>query len=146
LNQAVCSLLGQERYSTLFCARLNPFNLTLTYVNAGHIYPRLLRSTGTLDLLDRGGFPVGLIDSADYEQADIRLESGDLLACFSDGITEARNSRGEMWEEDDIDKILRENRHKNSTEILGKLIEAADDYMGAAEQADDITIVLLRVL
>jgi len=146
LNQAVCSLLGQERYSTLFCARLNPFNWTLTYVNAGHIYPRLLRSTGTLDLLDRGGFPVGLIDSADYEQADIRLESGDLLACFSDGITEARNSRGEMWEEDDIDKILRDNRHKNSTEILGKLIEAADDYMGAAEQADDITIVLLRVL
>jgi phosphoserine phosphatase RsbU/P len=89
---------------------------------------------------------VGLIDSADYEQADIRLESGDLLACFSDGITEATNGAGEMWEERDIDNILRENQHKNSTEILGKLIQAADDYVGAAEQADDMTIVLLRAV
>ena len=64
LNQALCSSFGQERYTTLFCGRLNPVDWNLTYVNAGQVQPRLLRSSGELQYLDCGGVPVGLFESA----------------------------------------------------------------------------------
>ena len=106
LNQAVCSSFGQERYTTLFCGRLDPVDWSLTYVNAGQVQPLLLRSSGEAYHLDCGGVPVGLFDSATYEHASIRLQPGDLLACFSDGITEARNRDGQMWDESELTRYL----------------------------------------
>ncbi len=146
LNQTLCSSFGHERYTTLFCARLDPIDGTLRYVNAGHVHPVLINSSGNLHRLDSGGFPLGWFESATYTDAQVRLRPGDVLACFSDGITEAKNRDGQMWDESDIDKVLKENRHRSSAELLEKLIQRADDYVGAAEQADDITIVILRVL
>jgi serine phosphatase RsbU (regulator of sigma subunit)/CheY-like chemotaxis protein len=146
LNQALCSSFGQERYSTLFCGRLNPVDWNLTYVNAGQVQPRLLRSSGELQYLNCGGVPVGLLDSASYEHASIRLQPGDVLACFSDGITEASNREGHLWNDRDVDQVLDENRHRSAAEVLDKLVQAADDFMKNGEQADDMTIVILRVL
>ena len=105
-----------------------------------------MRSSEKLYRLDCGGIPVGLFDSAAYEHASIRLQPGDVLACFSDGITEARNRDGQMWDESRVDEILSDNLQSSSSELVQKLVQGADDYMGAAEQADDITIVILRVL
>ena len=51
-----------------------------------------------------------------------------------------------MWDDSEVDRILYENRHSNSAELLEKLVQAVDDHMGTAEQADDMTIVILRVL
>ena len=104
----MCSSFGQERYSTLFCGRLDPADWSLTYVNAGQVQPLLIRSSEKLYRLGCGGMPVGLFDSATYEQGSIRLQRGDLLACFSDGITEARNRDGRMWDESRVDEILSE--------------------------------------
>ena len=146
LNRAVCSSFGQERYSTLFCGRLDPIDWSLTYVNAGHVQPVLLRSSGEFHCLDCGGLPVGLFESASYEHASILLQPGDLLTCFSDGITEATNRDGKMWNDSEVNRIIYENRHRNSAELLEKMVQAVDDYMGTAEQADDMTIVILRVL
>ena len=146
LNKAVCSTFGQERYTTLFCAKLDPIDRDLTYVNAGHVQPLLLRSSGRLHRLDCGGLPVGLFDSAAYEPANIRLQPGDLLAFFSDGITEAASRDGEMWSGSEIETLLRDNRHSSSAEIVEKLIQGADEYMQTGHQADDMTIVILRIL
>jgi phosphoserine phosphatase RsbU/P len=146
LNHALCLSFGLERYTTLFCARLDPIDWNMTYVNAGHVRPVLLRSSGEMDHLDSGGFPVGMFDAATYEYAGIRLHPGDVLACFSDGITDARNRKGQMWDESEIRKVLCENRHRSSADLLDKLLQSTADYMETAEQADDITIVILRVL
>lgn len=146
LNRSLCSSSDEERYSTLFCGRLDPVDCNLTYVNAGQVLPRLLRSSGELHYLDCGGVPVGLFDSAPYEHASTRLQPGDLLACFSDGITEVTNGDGQLWTDSHVDKVLYENRHKGAAEILEKLVQAADAFKGDGEQADDMTIVILRVL
>jgi serine phosphatase RsbU (regulator of sigma subunit) len=69
-----------------------------------------------------------------------------VLACFSDGITEATNRAEKTWNESEIKKILCDNRHRSSTELVQKLIQGVDDYIEGREQADDITIVILRVL
>lgn len=146
LNQALFSTFRQERYTTLFCARFDPVERSLTYVNAGHVQPFLLNSSGQIRRLDCSGLPVGLFESAIYEPSNIRLHPGDLLACFSDGMTEATNPGGEIWDRSEVEKILRDYRHTSSGEILNKLLEAVDQYMGTAGQSDDITIVILRVL
>jgi len=99
-----------------------------------------------MEYLDSDGVPVGLFDSATYEYASVNLQPGDLLACFSDGITEAMNREGQIWNEREITKVLCENRHCSSAELIQKLVQAADDYRAEAEQADDITIVIVRVL
>ena len=112
----------------------------------GETCARLLRSAGEVHYLDCGGVPVGLLDSASYEQASIRLQRGDMLACFSDGITEATNRDGKLWDDREVDRILYENRHRSAAELLEKLVQAADDFMENGEQADDMTIVILRVL
>ena len=68
------------------------------------------------------------------------------MACFSDGITEARNRDEQLWNDDNVDRLLYENRQRSADELLEKLVEGVDNYMGTAEQADDITIVIVRVL
>ena len=146
LNHSLCLSFGLKRHTTLFCARLDPMDWNMTYVNAGHVQPRLLRSSGKMEYLASGGVPVGLFDSAIYEYASIRLQPGDLLACFSDGVTEATNGDGRIWDESEIEKVLRDNRHRSSAELVQKLVQALDDYVAEREQADDITIVIVRVL
>jgi serine phosphatase RsbU (regulator of sigma subunit)/DNA-binding NarL/FixJ family response regulator len=146
LNRDLCFSFGQERYTTLFCARLDPIDCSLTYVNAGHVQPVLLQSSGEFHCLDCGGLPVGLFESATYTDAHVRLRPGDVLACFSDGITEATKRDGQMWEESEIRKLLYDNRYRSADELVHTLIQGADNYMESGEQADDMTLVILRVL
>jgi sigma-B regulation protein RsbU (phosphoserine phosphatase) len=90
--------------------------------------------------------PIGLLSVARYEQAAVALEQGDALVCFSDGITEATNSAGEIWEESVIKGLLREARGASAQEITALLVREADAFTGDAEQADDMTVVTLRVV
>jgi sigma-B regulation protein RsbU (phosphoserine phosphatase) len=96
--------------------------------------------------LDHGGLPVGLFESAEYTDGSVDLRPGDILACFSDGITEATNRGGQIWDESEITKVLCDNRQSSSAQIVAKLVEGVDDYMQNREQADDITILIVRVL
>jgi serine phosphatase RsbU (regulator of sigma subunit)/CheY-like chemotaxis protein len=146
LNQALCSSFGQERYTTLFCARLNPVDGNLTYVNAGHVKPVLLRSSGEIGYLDHGGFPAGLFESAAYTDAHVSLRPGDVLACLSDGITEATNRDGQMWQPTEMRRVLSDNRQCSSAELVRKLIQSVDDYVESREQADDMTVVIVRAV
>src|SRR5271154_2309050 len=82
-NKAVYSFSTADKYSTLFCGLLNVSSRKLTYVNAGQVRPMLLRSAdGSIELLDSGGFPVGLLDASEYEQGQALLQPGDSVLCF----------------------------------------------------------------
>jgi phosphoserine phosphatase RsbU/P len=145
-NDAVRRSSAPERYSTLFCGQIDRQRKNLTYVNAGHPGPMLLRSSGTLERLDAGGMPVGLFDLARYEEGRVDLASGDVLVCYSDGISEATNTAGELWEEEEIEDVLRQAARCPASELVEKIVRAADDYAAGAEQADDMTVVALRIL
>jgi len=145
-NDAVCRSSAPERYSTLFCGRIDRQRRSLTYVNAGHVSPMLLRSSGTLERLDTGGMPVGLFDLARYEEGRVDLASGDVLVCYSDGISEATNSAGNLWEEEELEHVLRQSARCPASELVEKIVEAADAYAAGAEQSDDMTLVALRIL
>lgn len=144
-NKAVYSFSTDDKYSTLFCALWQAGPGKLTYVNAGQVSPMVVRAASDrIERLESGGFPVGLLDFGQYDQGEIQLLPGDALVCFSDGISEATNARGDMWDDTEVEKVLSLCRGQKSQEIINHLVSAADDFTGEAEQADDMTVVVLR--
>ncbi|MCC7155798.1 MAG: SpoIIE family protein phosphatase [Bryobacterales bacterium] len=147
LNESVYATSTSTRYSTLFCGLIDAAGQTLTYVNAGQCSPLILRRAepASIERLTASGVPIGLLPAASYTQDAVTLHPGDVLVCFSDGISEAANEKGEMWQDTEIDDILLRSRDFSPQEITQRIVEAADAYAGEAEQADDMTIVTVRV-
>ena len=144
-NKAVYSFSTADKYSTLFCGLLDMATRKLTYVNAGQVCPMLLRADGgQVERLDAGGFPVGLLGFSQYDQGEVLLQPGDAILCFSDGISEATNADGEMWAEAEVERIVQTFRGLTAQQMIDRLVEATDGFTGAAEQSDDMTIVVIR--
>ncbi len=145
-NRAVFSFSSPDKYSTLFCGLLDPGMRRLTYVNAGQVPPVLVRAGGTMERLEAGGLPVGLMSSTRYKQAELDLEPGHALVCFSDGISEATNSNDQMWDESDYLNLIQQSGQLSAREIVDRLVAGADAFAGEAEQADDMTVVVLKAV
>ncbi len=145
LNASVYASSTASRYSTLFCGVVNADRTELTYINAGHCPPILVRQ-GALENLKTGGPPIGLIPVAPFSEGVAPLAPGDLLMCFSDGISEATNSRDEIWDEAELEKLLAASSGMSAAEATSEVVRRADEFTGDAEQADDMTVVTLRVL
>ena len=146
-NKAVYSFSTADKYSTLFLAQLDRTMRRLTYVNAGQCPPMLLRGRdGTLQSLSAGGMPVGLIPEVHFEQGEIVLESGDVILACSDGVSEAMNLDEEFWDETHVEHVLREHAWRPAAELIQRLVSAVDEFAAGAEQSDDITITVVKVL
>jgi phosphoserine phosphatase RsbU/P len=146
LNRSTCASSPAERYSTLFFGMLDPPTGLLKYVNAGHVQPLLLRCNGVIERLSEGGIPVGLLYGVQYDEGRIALQPGDTLLCLSDGFTEAMNPAGEIWGEDDIEALFRECRQVACQNIVQRMLQAADRFAAGAEQSDDMTVLVLRLV
>jgi phosphoserine phosphatase RsbU/P len=145
-NLSVYSFSMQQKYSTLFCGMLDGETRRLRYSNAGQVWPMLYRAaTGEIERLTQGGPPVGLLTESFYQDGETVLQPGDTLLCFSDGISEATNEQRDMWEEEAVEQILRESGDISAAELIKRVIAGADAFAGAAEQADDMTVVALKV-
>ncbi len=146
-NKAVSSFSRSERYSTLFCGQLDPTFRRLTYSNAGQVEPLLRRAaTGEVERLSVGGPPVGLLDGIPYSEATIDFHPGDILLCFSDGVSEATNEAGQMWDVSAVRRLLLDSGHLSAADLHNEIIAATDAFAGAAEQADDLTVLVLKSL
>lgn len=145
-NKTVFSFSTDDKYSTLFCGLLDAGARKLTYVNAGQVRPMLLRSRdGQVEHLDCDGFPLGMLEASEYDQGEVLLQPGDAVLCFSDGISEATNLKDEMWDDSDVEKVVRKCRGLSAQHMIDTIIEAADRFTGEAEQADDMTVVAICV-
>jgi phosphoserine phosphatase RsbU/P len=133
-----------NRYATFFYSVYDPEKRSLTYVNAGHNPPILLRSLECIRL-EAGGPPVGLLPDATYVQSRIDLKPGDLLALFTDGVSEAMNGADEEWGESNLIEVLRAVRCKEPSEIARATFAAADDFAGTAPQHDDMTLLVFSI-
>jgi serine phosphatase RsbU (regulator of sigma subunit) len=147
-NNTMVSMSTPERYSTLICGHVDVPRKTLVYVNAGHLYPLLVRPNGAVSnitVLSEGGIPIGLFEDVRYQQATCSLTSGDLIVCYSDGVSEAVNERDEMWQTGELKALLRHSNGWSAQRIVAALVGALDRYVGSAPQSDDITILALRI-
>jgi sigma-B regulation protein RsbU (phosphoserine phosphatase) len=146
-NKAVYSFSTADKYSTLFCALLDVTRRKLTYVNAGQTCPMLVRAgAGAVERLQPGGFPVGLLEISEYEQGVATVHPGDAVVCFSDGVSEATNRDSVMWDENEVEKVVHSCRGLTAQQMIDRLVQAADAFANDAEQADDMTVVAIRIV
>jgi len=143
LNHHLYESTPPEKYATLFLGIYDGAAHKLTYSNGGHLPPIVMSEDGTAQRLEAGGTVVGLLDQQTYDEASIQLRSGDVFVAFSDGVTEPENDFGEFGEQRLID-LIRENRTLPLPRISEIVTAAVDDWIGANEQPDDITLVLAR--
>ena len=146
INQQLCRSTDSNRFATLFLALYDDRARTLRYTNAGHNTPILVRADGSVERLDVGGTIVGVFDFVTYEEAQARLEPGDLLIIFSDGISEAQNVTGEEYGEERIVQLAAANRHLPADDLRQKIFAEVDHWSGDEERNDDQTLVILKAV
>ncbi len=145
LNRYACSnSQGGARFTTAFLAELDPATGEISYVNAGHNVPILRRRAGTIERPELGGIPIGVLPDAPYEMGTTRLEVGDWLVIFTDGVVEAVNAKGEEYDEPRLVRMIDGGAGLSPVELLRNLLADLDLFVGNTPQHDDMTCLLLK--
>jgi serine phosphatase RsbU (regulator of sigma subunit) len=145
LNRAITRFTPDNRFVTFFLAVFDQRASTLTYCNAGHNPPLLIRSDGSIERLEEGGMVLGLFAGAAFEDKTVRFDAGDFLILYSDGVVEACSSNGD--EEFGEERLVRIASGCGSLElprVTERVIEALRAWSGDGSFADDVTVVLAR--
>jgi sigma-B regulation protein RsbU (phosphoserine phosphatase) len=134
-----------NRYATFFYGQFSPSSRLFWYVNAGHEPPLIFRGNSVIRL-DVGGPVVGLLPSLQYQQGTLTLVSGDLLVALTDGISEAMNQADEEWGVENLIHCVRDCATIPCGEIIERVIASADAFAAGAQQHDDMTLIIARIL
>jgi sigma-B regulation protein RsbU (phosphoserine phosphatase) len=154
MNRLLRRSVGAAGYVTFFLAEFDEETSRLTYVNAGHNPPMLLRRRATsgvegggapVKLLNVGGPVIGTFLDGPYEQESVRVESGDVLVAYTDGVTEALSPEGSEFGEERLRSVVVQWAHLPARELVEKVIAGVLEWQGEAAQHDDITLVVAKV-
>jgi sigma-B regulation protein RsbU (phosphoserine phosphatase) len=143
LNKQIHASTSPEKYATLCLGLYDDATGVLTYTNAGHLPPVLIRQ-GKAHRLEVSGTVVGAFPMARYEESRLTLEPGDLLVFFTDGASEPENHFEEMFGEDRFIGVLLRNAHRSGPEILEAVQVAIREWTGSDELQDDLTLLIAR--
>jgi sigma-B regulation protein RsbU (phosphoserine phosphatase) len=145
MNVYACSnSQNGRRFTTAFIAEYDPASRRLVYVNAGHNAPMLRRQSGAIEMLEIGGLPLGVMDSAPYQSGTVTLQSGDWLVIYTDGVIEAQNIRNDEYGEARLTAMLHANASVSPAALLDRIMFDLDVFVDGAPQHDDVTLMLLR--
>jgi sigma-B regulation protein RsbU (phosphoserine phosphatase) len=143
LNVALKENLPQSKFVTLFLGRLDTNTGVVEYVNAGHTPPLYLHKHGATELTD-SDLLLGVISRAEFVNRELRLEPGDSLVLFTDGVTEARNLEGDDLGTDQIGEALVKLHGADANTIAASVNETVLHHVGDAENLDDdVTVVIV---
>lgn len=143
VNQLFFENTGENSFATLFFSDYDDNLQKLRYVNCGHLSALLLRNDGALERLDSTGTVLGLFTEWDCALGEVRIDAGDVLALYTDGITESFNAAGEEFGEDRLAESLRRNRGLSSPDLLAAVVAEVQQF-SPHEQHDDRTLVIAR--
>ncbi len=144
LNKATCAQCPSNRFITFFFCVLDTATGELTFANAGHNPPILMRASGEAQLLEGGGPVLGILPIAPYAEQRAHLDHGDMLVLYSDGVTEANNAAYEEYGEARFIEVLKRHREAPATAIVDAVTRDLDEFAAGAPQADDITLVVAK--
>ena len=144
VNRLFFDWTDTHHFATLFIAEYDERSRLLSYVNCGHLPPMLLRADGGLERLAATATVVGILPDWNCEVAQTRLDPGDTLLIFSDGVTESTGADGAEFGEERLADALRASSRLHPDRVLSSLIRAHRRFCGG-RPADDTTIVVARV-
>lgn len=145
-NARLCENNDEGMFITAWIGILDTRTMTLQYTNAGHNYPMLLRRGKPCEPVEdvHGLFLAGL-DFTEYDQSELRLEPGDRLFLYTDGVTEAHDLENAQYGEGRLNSVLESTRQSPGDAVLENVLEDIRDFSRGAPQFDDITMVVLTV-
>ena len=144
VNQYLSANTPSNRFVTMFLAELDPTDGTLRYINAGHNPPLIGRVGGEVQQLDSGGFPLGIMPLAEYEIGETKLESGEALVIYSDGVSEAANLKGEEFGMERLSEVVKQHRTATASGLRDKVESTLSMFTQTAPAGDDITLVIVK--
>jgi phosphoserine phosphatase RsbU/P len=145
LNIIVHENTEAERFITLFMAVLDPDDGTLTYVNAGHNFPFLLRTQqSSIHPLTSTGLPLGMFNTAEFQQEVVKLDQSDYLVMYTDGVTEAMNSSMDEYGESRLRQVMIGSSDKPAAGLLGGIVSDVERFVAGEPQSDDLTMLVLK--
>jgi len=143
VNKFLCGHAEVGRYATMFFGVLEDHG-NLDYINAGHPSPFLIRKGVAEEAFTEGSYPVGLVPEAEYATASVKLEPGDTLVLFSDGVTEAMDPDDQLFGAPRLKEVLTGLMDTPLEEIQKTVLESVENFSRGAPQADDVTLLLVR--
>jgi len=144
LDKSITAHSPSNRFITLFFALVDSRSGKLVYCNAGHNPPLLIRSDGSLVKLGAVGTVLGIMPELGYEEQHHTFEVGDLLAIYSDGVTESESPDNDEFGEDRLADIHSAHREEPAAQIVEKVIQEVDRFTDGAPPVDDVTLVVVR--
>jgi sigma-B regulation protein RsbU (phosphoserine phosphatase) len=176
MNRLLHVSTDSASYATFFYAQFDEETNLLTYVNAGHNPPMLIRTAATVKvqsvgfagagarhelvseegdegthsksdvrLLTTGGPIIGAFSDCVYEQETIKIQSGDLLVAYTDGVTEARNADDQEFGESRLRQVIDSSMHLPTQELTRKIVQSVGEWCGDVPPHDDLTLVVMKV-
>jgi len=143
LNRLFCHNINLTRFVTLFLAQFKPESRSLLYANAGH-NPALLCRSGAVEWLRPTGAAIGLIEGAEYETRSVRLDPGDVLVLYTDGLTEALNEADEEFGTERLAEHVRSLAPLPASDHLKRLREGVRKFTGNRAFTDDLTLLIVK--
>jgi len=144
LNRIVAANVGSGKFITFFYGVLDSARRRLSYTNAGHCEPILVRRSGECVRVNHGGVVLGVFPDWSYQEEHLDLEPGDRLVLFTDGITEISNARDEEFGEERLMEVLRANRARDAEAMQKRVMAAIAEFSGGNFQ-DDATLIVTAV-
>src|ERR1700756_1706697 len=143
VNRFLCDHSEIGRYATMFFGILDDQG-HLAHINAGHPSPFLIRRGVAEDVFTEGSYPVGLVPEAEYTTVCLKLEPGDTLVLFSDGVTEAMDPAEQLFGVPRLRDVLTGHMQTPLDELQRIVLESVENFARGASQADDLTLLLVR--
>lgn len=144
VNRYLAENTPSNRFVTLFVAELEPATGKLKYINAGHNPPLVGRINGSIEQLDSGGFPLGIIPTAEFELGEMVLDPGESLVVYSDGVSEANNLAGDEFGLERLSSVIQGNLRSSASGLRDKVESALSSFTQTAPANDDITLVIVK--
>lgn len=147
VNELLYSNTSQDKFVTFFCGKLHIPSRRLTFTNAGHNPPVLLRKDGSKEYLSEGGIILGIMENfLPYEEETVSLHNGDVLLLFTDGVSEALDKDKNEFTDETLEQSLAEYRDEPASLLLSKILLDVQTHAYGAEQSDDITMLAVKCL
>jgi sigma-B regulation protein RsbU (phosphoserine phosphatase) len=145
VNDLILADARSDLFVTLFYAILDPDLGVLTYANAGHEPPLLFDGhSGEVSYLAAPGMALGVITGVELEQRQTRLEPGDLLLLYTDGVTDALNDQVQEFDLDRLRSVVKAHQAESAADVVRAVNRAVDEFVGDTPQFDDFTLVVLK--
>lgn len=144
LNKMLVQRSASNRFITLFCGVLDREG-HFTYINAGHNLPILIRSTGETEMLTTKSVLLGAFDFIEYKPRQTRLNPGDVVVIYTDGVTEAVNADNEMFSDERLEELVKQSVSLSAEQIKQRILDEVISFTSGLPQGDDITLIVLKM-